>query len=135
MEEFDHNEDQPLEAEIFSRDGSVRDGFVLLKERTHQERLARAVRSFVTWSLAAGVSLFIPVLHFILVPVFILAAFFMAANALFDVFRIESGEAICARCGALNKIEPQVESYPIHIDCSQCDSRMTAYRVVIGEHV
>ncbi len=133
MEEFDHNEEHPLEVEILSRDGSIREGYLILKERTPQERIKRAVQAFFLWMLAAGVSVFIPVLHFILVPAFVLVAFFMAANGLFDVFQIESGHIICNHCGTNNIVDAQPETYPLHIDCDHCDARMTAYRAAAGE--
>ncbi|MEK6554718.1 MAG: hypothetical protein AABZ31_05730 [Bdellovibrionota bacterium] len=133
MEEFDHDKEHPLEVEILSRDGSIREGYLVLSERTPQERVVRAVQAFFLWMLAALISLFIPMLHFILVPAFILVALFMGANGLFDVFKVESGEITCARCGTVNHIEAQNETYPIHIDCDHCDARMTAYRAAAGE--
>lgn len=133
MEEFDHDKEHPLEVEILSRDGSVREGHLILKERSPQERMIRSAKAFGLWGLAAVAAVFIPMLHFILVPAFILIALFMAANALFDVFFIESGEITCARCGTATGIETQGETYPITIDCEHCDARMTAYRAAAGE--
>jgi hypothetical protein len=133
MEEFDHEKEHPLEVEILSRDGSIREGHLILKERQPQERVTRALKAFCMWMLAAAVAVFIPVLHFVLVPAFVLVAIFMAANGLFDVFKIESGEIVCSRCGTTTPIEERAETYPLHIDCDHCDARMTAYRAAAGE--
>lgn len=132
-ENEESHEDHSLEVEILSRDNSLREGHLILKERSAQQRIVRALQSLALWLVAAFIALFIPVLHFILVPVFVLAALFMASNAIFDVFKIESGEAICARCNFKNNIEEQNESYPLHVDCENCDSRITAYRASAGE--
>lgn len=133
MEEFDHNEDHPLEVEILSRDGSIREGHLILKERSAQERIGRAAQAFLIWMLAAVAAFFIPILHFILVPAFVLVAIFMAANGLFDVFKIESGEIVCAHCKNKNIVEAQNETYPLHLDCENCNARLTGYRAAAGE--
>ena len=133
MEEFDHEKEHPLEVEILSRDGSIREGHLILKERPLQDRVSRAFKAFGLWTLAAILAVFIPVLHFILVPAFVLVAIFMGANGLLDAFKIESGELTCARCGTVSHIDARAETYPLHIDCEHCDARMTAYRTVTDE--
>lgn len=117
-----------FEVEVISRDGSIRDGHLILGERSHGERLKNAFKSFGIFAVCAVFAAFIPVLHFILVPLLTLGAFFMAFNSYFDSHEIESGEMICSQCSTLQLIEPRSEIYPLIYECDKCGSRLTGYR-------
>lgn len=117
-----------LEIEVISRDGSIHDGHLILAERTQAERIKAAVRSFAIFAVLAVLSAFIPVLHFILVPLCTIGAFFMAFNAYFDSHEIESGELVCSQCKTRQLIEARSEIYPLVYECDKCGSRLTGYR-------
>ncbi len=117
-----------LEIEVISRDGSIQDGHLILAERTQPERLKAAIRSFAIFALLAVAAAFIPVLHFILVPLCTVGAFFMAFNSYFDSHEIESGELICSQCKTKHLVEARSEIYPLVYECDKCGSRLTGYR-------
>lgn len=116
------------EIEIISRDGSIKDGHIVLIEKAQNVRVRAALKSFGIFAVAALLGALIPVLHFILVPLLTLAAFFMAFNSYFDSHSIGSGQIICAKCGHTQIIEARAEIYPLVYDCEKCNSRMNGYR-------
>jgi len=69
-------------------------------EQTTAERVGRAIAGLgMFWALALA-GLFIPVAHFILVPVFLTAGIIMAVKRSKEEKRLQLVRGACPRCGA-----------------------------------
>jgi hypothetical protein len=65
---------------------------------SQRERVLRGLKTFFIFFLAAVVSVVIPVLHFVLVPTFLIAAFVMGYLKFKDVGSIDLSNFTCPEC-------------------------------------
>ncbi|MCM2277621.1 MAG: hypothetical protein NDJ89_06050 [Oligoflexia bacterium] len=99
---------------------SVLPGELWLREWTRRERMLRALKfGGGSWGLAL-VSVFLPLLHFVLVPAFLIAGPLVA----FFVFNQESlvlgGKGKCPHCGGDFSIRRGAPRFPISDLCTRC---------------
>lgn len=102
-------------------------GTARVVERSPQARFLRAALGLVAFWVAAGVCVFIPVFHFVLVPGL------AAAGLVFAGFRLREGSSLmgtdgaCPRCQAPKQFPPSgrwaADGGTIH--CDQCGSLLT----------
>ena len=95
-------------------------------EQTAAERVGRAFAGLgMFWALALG-GLFIPVAHFILVPVFLTAGIIMAVKRSNEEKRLEVVRGPCPRCGAQQdfKVGGRFVSGR-SLDCPACHGMLT----------
>lgn len=89
-------------------------------------RLQRAgVRLLVAWGLALF-SVFIPLLHFVLVPGFFLAGPVLAFLAGRATVRVVSVSVACPKCTQGAPIEPHTTGWPAGLRCVACGTTFCA---------
>ena len=92
-------------------------------------RVGRAVGLFVVLvGLAVG-SVFVPLLHFVLVPGFAIAAFVLPVLTVRASVRVLSSEVKCPKCGEVTPIEKGRRGWPVALWCKQCG---TSFRATPG---
>lgn len=95
-------------------------GFVYRRDLSTGERVLKAGKVGGLLWLIAGFSIFIPILHFVLVPGFLLAGLIFAAAAGYSRAEISDGEFTCPNCGKVQKLRPMAESFPYVVRCEGC---------------
>jgi hypothetical protein len=92
------------------------------------QRLARALSGFGLWFLAAVAVAFIPVAHFILVPLCLIGAFatLVMRTGMSVIVRASSGT--CPDCGATQQLDIQgTWRLPKDVACKNCHRRLTLH--------
>lgn len=86
------------------------------------ERVRNSGKKFIFFFLLALVSVLVPVLHFVLVPVFLILAFVMGYQGFKMSDRIHTKDCLCAHCNQQLK-----DSYLVGADlrfrCDSCGSQ------------
>ncbi len=102
-------------------------GQAVLSRIPNRVRLRKAAKSyFIFLGLAVG-AVFVPILHLILVPGFLLLSIFMAVNAYVDNVEIENIKLKCEKCHAdIMLPSKRADQYPFWVKCPSCQ---TEYRV------
>jgi hypothetical protein len=91
-----------------------------------KERLARAIKfGGLTWLAAIGF-IFIPVLHFVLVPTGIVLGPIVFWRFLNQQDVIINGAGTCPKCSTLLSISEQKLDWPLQIMCSNCGALVVA---------
>lgn len=98
-----------------------RPGTAVVVEQSTGERVGRAFAGLgMFWALALG-GLFIPVAHFILVPVFLTAGIIMAVKRSREDRRLTEVHGPCPRCGAQQVFKASGRFEPGRsLDCPAC---------------
>lgn len=100
--------------------GSKAGGSAVVAEYDIRKRLSRTLKVLgIAW-LLAFLSVFIPGLHFVLVPGFFLGGIFAAIIKYFRKREILSGAAQCPKCTNENILQKSQLNWPIAIKCSSC---------------
>ena len=95
-------------------------GFVERREYTFAERMTRGLKiAGVLW-LVAVVTLFVPILHFILVPSFLILGIVFGWAAWHDKAEVIRGEFICPNCKRTIPIPRESENFPCATRCTEC---------------
>ncbi len=102
----------------------INGGTVEMVEIPKSERLARAGKAFGIFLGATIFAIFIPILHFILVPALFLATIFFTINSYVDDRRVGGGQVTCLKCHSVNTIPPGPDRFPILLECSKCGARL-----------
>lgn len=91
-----------------------------LVEIPKRERVLRAGKSLgILWACAVGAA-FIPMLHFILVPGFLLAGILFAANGYSDDQRIGDPKLTCLKCKSPLSLKDLADQFPKYLRCESC---------------
>ena len=109
---------------VQSPSGKVQEATVTVVEWSRQERLRRAFKfGGMCWG-AAIIAVFIPILHFILVPLLLLAG--PAAGYYFyhQERMSQGGQSVCPQCGASLKIEKGAAKWPAEEMCTACHTML-----------
>lgn len=116
--------DVPASLSIFGAEPSP--VFVTVTRPSPGQRLARAARGAgIFWAVAAG-CVFLPVLHFVLVPTFLLVGGVAGMRHLRDMEVVARVHGACPRCGheqdfaAGNRLTPTWS-----LDCPTCHNTLT----------
>lgn len=95
-------------------------GEVSILTWTKRERTARAVKSLAgVWALAAF-SILVPVLHFFLVPGFLLAGPLLATFLYRQHSTVSGGNGTCPACGKPFEIVKARDEWPLRDICNAC---------------
>jgi hypothetical protein len=100
---------------------SVTQGEITLVNNSPSERLAKALKIFFYSILATVISIFIPILHFVLVPLFLLISIAIPLFIYYKKSYIKGGTGTCPNCYADIKIKPTSNNFPIHEICTGCN--------------
>lgn len=115
------DENRFIRKAIFCRvDQLSTEGFVERRDYTASERFKRAGKISSLLFLGAFASLFVPILHFILVPVLLICCVVFGVLTWIERAEIRRGEFTCPQCKKLNTLSRQSESFPMNLRCSHC---------------
>ncbi|MFI5279228.1 MAG: hypothetical protein ACHQU1_01935 [Gemmatimonadales bacterium] len=92
------------------------------------QRLGRAVAGFGLWFVGAIVAVFIPVAHFILVPLCLVAAFVTLIVRAGTSVLVRSASGTCPDCGTAQQLDVSgTWRLPKDVTCRNCHRRLTLY--------
>lgn len=90
------------------------------------QRIGRAaIRLVVCWALAVA-TVFVPLLHFVLVPGFAVLGPVLAFLAFRPTVKVTSPTVTCPRCGERSTIEDGTTGWPATLRCSHCSTTFFA---------
>jgi len=119
---------------VNASNGSALDAEVQKVHLPAGERLARAGKRLgILWG-AAIVCLFIPIVHFLLVPLFLITGLALAIVAFLGSIRIIGSELICPDCKNTFNLPETRESWPIDYSCPRCTRYLWIERRDSQEH-
>lgn len=93
-----------------------------------RERLQMVALRSGTLFLLAIAAVFIPILHFILVPALLLASVLAGLSAWRFQSKIKSGKVKCPHCTRPIEVQPAPLSWPILTVCQNCASSVRLYQ-------
>lgn len=109
---------------VKTRDGKTSLGKVSIQQWSQPERLKRALKfGGFSWLLAVG-SVFLPIAHFILVPLFLLAGPVVAILTFKQESVVLGGETICPSCQKPLPIVRSPNKWPLGDLCSSCQNHV-----------
>jgi len=85
-------------------------------------------RFFKQVGIALGLafaSIFLPIAHFVLVPGFLIVAFFIGQRALNGKLFIGEGRISCPQCHREFEKKASIGSFPLRLDCQLCSVPLT----------
>lgn len=99
---------------------------VMLLQRTSRQRLWRTVDGLARcWALAV-VAIFLPVLHFVLVPALVLAGPLVARSRWLERATVMSAGGVCPGCAAPLQLQPRQRAGPeLSFRCPSCGRPLT----------
>jgi hypothetical protein len=77
------------------------------------------------WALAVA-TIFVPLLHFVLVPGFFFAGPVLGWLAAKNTVVVKSTVITCPKCGKETGIEPRSKGWPVGLRCSHCSTTFSA---------
>jgi hypothetical protein len=95
-------------------------GFAIRRDLGKHERLARAGKMFGIFFGVALLTVFIPILHFILPPLFLIAGIVFFWTTYMETGEVLEGEYICPNCKHKMVIPPGAEDWPKEERCGGC---------------
>jgi hypothetical protein len=104
--------------------GSERPARVQVTCWSKQQRRWRALRVLIFSWLAAAVSVLIPFLHFILVPLFILSGILLPYLVYQKQSSIVGGQTQCPHCDKALLILRSADSWPLQQVCPACNGHV-----------
>lgn len=110
-------------------DGVKTTGFVLRRDLTRSERMARALRMFGILFGVGCFTIFIPILHFILPPLFLILAVVFATTTWLETGEVLRGEINCPNCQKTMQITKEAEDWPKIQRCGGCSYTLKVVRV------
>ncbi|HEX7674066.1 MAG TPA: hypothetical protein VF412_07840 [Bdellovibrio sp.] len=95
-------------------------GFVYIEIFNQAQRTRVALKKLaIFWGIAL-VSVLLPVVHFVLVPLFFFLGFFFAYRGFKSEGQVLSGETTCPHCGTKVVVKKQELAWPITEICQGC---------------
>jgi len=88
------------------------------------ERMKNALRTLGMMLVFTFVSIFIPILHFILVPALLIGSFVLAMDKMGETSRSEGGSGECPKCHQVFKIQPSKWGTRIVNQCDHCPDEL-----------
>lgn len=100
-------------------------GFVKLQHFSPRERFQRSLKVFAMCWGAALASLFLPIVHFFLVPALLLAGLIVPAFIFYKEDQILGGKGTCPKCQKALEIEKGSNHWPLSDLCTECRSAIS----------
>lgn len=101
------------------------DGEVAVRRWSGMDRTRRAIVALAGFWALAIVSIFIPALHFVLVPAFLLIGPIAAVLLARQKSTVLGGRGVCPACSEPFFIEGGTESWPLQDVCESCRAAVT----------
>lgn len=91
---------------------------------SQQEKMKRALKKLgLFWGIAV-LSVFAPVVHFVLVPAFLLLGPFLAAKTYREEVILEACDLPCPECGKTSHFDKISGQWPLTNGCEHCRNRI-----------
>lgn len=118
-----HSNGQKISIHVFSRQdlGKETRADVEVVHLSVGQRAVEALKTFGMFFGGAVVCVFIPVLHFVLVPTALLVGFIMAYRKFFQLEFVKSGTLTCPGCKHQFPVVQGVFNWPKREGCPSCD--------------
>ncbi|MBX7231075.1 MAG: hypothetical protein K1X29_03215 [Bdellovibrionales bacterium] len=102
--------------------GQIMDHQIPTEILTYPNRLKRSIKAIFIFVTAASFSIFIPVLHFVLVPTLLFLAFFLSYSKFQEKYKIDLEKVHCPSCQAklLEKDVFVKSNRPTKLYCFSC---------------
>ncbi len=84
------------------------------------ERTRNALRTLGTWLTFTFAAVFIPILHWVLVPTLFVASFVLALDKLNETMRSEGGTGECPKCHQTFKVQASKWATRVTNNCDHC---------------
>lgn len=91
---------------------------------TQQEKMTAAAKQLGLWLGLALIVVFIPILHFVLVPVFLIVALWMAARELKKTHFISDYFVSCEKCQTKVEFCGPIDSNLLRKNCPNCKTQV-----------
>ncbi|MFZ3231443.1 MAG: hypothetical protein WA160_14645 [Pseudobdellovibrio sp.] len=95
-------------------------GRINAKQFNPTDRLIAATKKLSLFWLMAILCVFIPVLHFILVPLFLVIGAVSFTKTIKIEGRVLQGQTTCPHCQSIIKIHPGLLAWPLQEICQNC---------------
>lgn len=112
---------------IVSSDEKVAHGLVYIQEWTHPQRVKRSIQWGLIFLGIALFCVFIPILHFVLVPLFLLVAPVAAYSTYTREKVVLGGTGHCPKCLEVLPIEKSSVDWPIRDLCTRCQTAVQIF--------
>lgn len=119
----------PIPVLLLGKPDKRSEGRVRIQRWSTAQRTSRAGKTFLIWFAVALLSVAIPLLHFFLVPLFLLIAVVLSAFAYAQESAVLGGEAICPFCGKPFPIAKTRDRWPLDDICTQCSRHVSIVKV------
>jgi hypothetical protein len=95
-------------------------GTVSIEEFDQKTRMMRGLKTFGVFFACALVAIFIPLLHFVLVPGLTIAGIAFGYSAYQKPSLVRGGKGVCPKCGAEFAIVQSPPNWPLKDVCAKC---------------
>ncbi len=102
----------------------VREAEFTVRSARARRVTADAIGLLLLFWVAAALSVFIPFVNFVLVPLFLLIGIYAAFRGTGGEFFVERGEIRCPRCAKLSSAATLAGEWPIAYQCPHCRSEL-----------
>lgn len=108
-----------------SEDGKITEGSALRRDFSFQERVLRTGKVFgILFAIGVG-TVVVPILHFILPPLFLLLACIFGTTTWLETSEVLKGEINCPNCETRMEIPREAEDWPLKRRCRGCSYLLT----------
>lgn len=104
-------------------------GEVRIKTFNQKERIVRGLKFLGIFWGSAILAVFIPMLHFILVPLLFLVGIIVAAFVSQTKSVVLGGESVCPKCESFLPIVRSSDQWPLSDLCSHCRTTVTISKI------
>lgn len=101
------------------------EGFALRRDLSQGARAKRASKALGICWFVAWVSVFVPLLHFFLVPLFLIVGLVLGFLVWMAKAEVLGGEVICPNCAKVNQLPRDSENWPVRRRCDGCSFVLT----------
>jgi hypothetical protein len=100
-------------------------GWAERRDLTQGERLSRSGKIFGVCFLVACITVFVPILHFILPPLFLITGGVLAAGEYAGTGEVLAGEITCPNCKKVMNLPRETEEWPRRQRCTGCSFQLS----------
>lgn len=101
------------------------DGLIVVKGFGKSARMWRAIKALLICWFIAAFCILVPILHFVLVPAFLLVGVFMFFHQMSVTTHLISGSVRCPSCQNEMSLKPMAFDWPKREICTNCRSDLT----------
>lgn len=95
-------------------------GFALRRQWSLSERWIRTLKVMAIFCAITLLVAFIPILHFILVPLFLVLGILVTWMTWFEKSQVLDGEVTCPSCNTSFHLNKGAEKWPKNLRCTSC---------------